>query len=214
MRKYFALLLFIPSISIAQITADLVLAKAVSYHDPRDAWSTLSTTFNFTETRPNGPNRSTTVTLDNSKSYMKINRNDEEIYEVILDNAKVLKGDRDQERALVLRNYYLYLWGLPMKLYDESTPSITLSADEKVADSLCKVLRVAYEKDTWYFYFDVNSGRMLQYKFYKDADETKGELITLEDEISVNGIKIPQKRSWYTLPEMKHLGTDILSSFE
>ncbi|WP_436514939.1 DUF6503 family protein [Ekhidna sp. To15] len=212
MRKYIFLLLFIPALCLAQNTADKVLAKAIAYHDSQGNWPLLSSTFNFTETRPNGPNRSTIVVINNSESYMKINRNDEEIYEVTLDDAKVLKGDKDQDRAIVLRNYYLYLWGLPMKLYDESTPEITLSADATVADKVCKVLRVAYEKDIWYFYFDDFSGRMIQYKFYQDAEETKGELITLEDEISVNGIKIPKKRSWYTLPDMKYLGTDILSS--
>ena len=120
-------------------------------------------------------------------------------------------GNRGKERALVLRNYYLYLWGLPMKLYDESTPEITLSDDEEVHGVLAKVLRIAYEKDTWYFYFDASSGGMLQYKFYQDEEETKGELITLEDEIEIAGIKIPQKRSWYTLPDNKYLGTDILA---
>ena len=46
------------------------------------------------------------------------------------------------------------------------------------------------------------------------VSESKAELITLEDEIEVNGIKIPQKRSWYTLPEMKYLGTDVLIDVE
>lgn len=55
---------------------------------------------------------------------------------------------------------------------------------------------------------------MLQYKFYKDEAAGKGELITLEDEMMVDGIKIPQKRSWYTLPEMEYLGTDVLGRVE
>ncbi len=99
-----------------------------------------------------------------------------------------------------------------MKLLDGSTQKRTLAAEEKIGDSQCHVIRVAYPEDTWYFYFNKSTGRLLQYKFYKDAEETKGELITLEGEISVNEIRIPKKRSWYTLPDMKHLGTDILSS--
>jgi len=55
---------------------------------------------------------------------------------------------------------------------------------------------------------------MIEYRFYKDEAAGKGELITLEDEIIFNGLKIPQKRSWYTLPEMKYLGTDILDKIE
>ncbi|WP_420316769.1 DUF6503 family protein [Ekhidna sp.] len=210
MRKLLPFLLVCPLLLSAQTSAEQVLAKAVSYHDPQDNWSLLKATLQFKETRPSGPDRSTIIELDNTESYMKINRNDEEVYEVNGEVGDVLKGDQDKARALVLRNYYLYLWGLPMKLYDKSTPEISLAEDEKVGDKLCKVLRVAYEEDTWYFYIDDVSGRMLQYKFYKDEAAGKGELITLEDEIMVKGIKIPQKRSWYLLPEMEYLGTDIL----
>jgi hypothetical protein len=214
MRKLLPLLLFCPLFLSAQTSAEQVLAKAISYHDPQDSWSDLKGTFTFKEERPDGPDRSTVIMLDNGKSYMKINRNDEEIYEVTGSVAAVLKGDRDKERALTLRDYYLYIWGLPMKLYDSSTPLVSLAGDEKVNGSNCKVLRVAYEKDTWYFYFDENSGRMLQYKFYQDAAETEGELITLEEEIMVDGIKIPKKRNWYTLSDMKYLGTDILEGVD
>ena len=210
MKNICFLFLFSPFMGFAQ-SPEQVLAKAVSYHDQNDNWPALSATFRFQEKRPTGADRSTTIILDNKKSYMKLNRNDEEVYEVNHEEAVVLSGDRGKERALVLRNYYLYLWGLPMKLYDESTPEITLSDDEEVDGVIAKVLRIAYEKDTWYFYFDASSGRMLQYKFYQDEKETKGELITLEDEIEIAGIKIPQKRSWYTLPDNKYLGTDILA---
>lgn len=214
MRKILTLFFICPLLLSAQTSAEKILAKSVSYHDPQDNWSELKATLQFKETRPSGPDRSTIIEIDNTKSYMKINRNDEEVYEVKGEAAEVLKGDKEKERALVLRNYYLYLWGLPMKLYDKSTPDITLAEDEKVGDKPCKVLRVAYENDTWYFYFDDFSGRMLQYKFFQDVEESKGELITLEDEILVNGIKIPQKRSWYRLPGMEYLGTDILVRVE
>ncbi|WP_370088995.1 DUF6503 family protein [Ekhidna sp.] len=214
MRLNLILFFLIPLVCISQTPADQVLAKSVAYHDPTQIWSNLSATYTFKETRPDGPDRSTVITLDNSNGYMKINRNDEEVYEVTGEVAEVLKGDKDKDRALVLRNYYLYLWGLPMKLLDKGTPGVALADDEKVGGKNCKVLRVAYEKDTWYFYIDENTGRMLQYKFYQDPGETKGELIILEDEISVKGIKTPQKRSWHTLPEMKYLGTDILSNVD
>ncbi|MEO9483389.1 MAG: DUF6503 family protein [Ekhidna sp.] len=214
MRKIFLALIVCPFFCDAQITPEKVLAKAISYHDPESNWSSLSAIFTFKETRPEGPDRSTVIAINNAKSYMKINRNDEEIYQVNGDDGQVLKGDKDQKRALVLRNYYLYLWGLPMKLYDESTPNITAAKDAKVNDINCNVLRIAYEKDTWYFFFDEATGRMLQYKFYKDEEAGKGELITLEEEIVIQGINIPKKRSWYTLPEMKYLGTDILVKSE
>ncbi len=195
----------------AQITPYQVLDKAAAYHDPNGKWKNLNTTLLFTETRPLGDDQKTTMVIDNTRSYMKIDRNGENVYEVLGESSKVLVGDHDEARALRMRNYYLYLWGLPMKLYDEGTP-FDRDVEEEMLDGVkCYVLRVVYQKDTWYFHFDQNTGRMLQYKFYQDKEEKKGELITLEDEIIIDGIKIPQKRSWYTLPEMKYLGTDILA---
>ncbi|MEP1094002.1 MAG: DUF6503 family protein [Cyclobacteriaceae bacterium] len=214
MKKLLSLLVLLTNICFAQTTPTQVLDKAASYHDPNGEWKNLSTTLQFTETRPSGDDRKTTIVIDNSKSYMKVDRNNENIYEVSNESAEVLKGEHDEKQALRMRNYYLYLWGLPMKLYDEGTPFDRDIEEDEIDGKKCHVLRVVYEEDTWYFYIDQSSGRMLQYRFYKDEEAGKGELITLEDEIMVGQIKIPQKRSWYTLPEMKYLGTDILTGSE
>ena len=213
MKHLLKALIILPSVVFSQSPED-ILGKAIQYHDPNEKWNTLETTLHFTETRPDGSERKALIYLNNLNGSMKINRNDEEAYEVKGDESFVIKGEYDEARGLRLRNYYLYLWGLPIKILDEGTPKIEEVEDESIDGEATKVLRVAYEKDTWYFNFDKQTGRMLQYRFYKDEAAGKGELITLEDEIMVNGIKIPQKRSWYTLPEMKYLGTDILSRIE
>lgn len=196
----------------AQSTPKAILAKSIEYHDPESKWPTLQATFYYTETRPTGSDRKTKFELDNGQGQWILNRNDEEIYEVDGNEVSVLKGEKGTDRGLMLRNYYLYLWGLPMKLKDKSTPAITQSEDEEVDGMPVRVLRVAYEKEVYYFSFDQTSGRMLQYRFYKDEEAGKGELITLEGEATIQGIRIPQKRSWYTLPEMEYLGTDILDN--
>ncbi len=210
MLKAIWLLLIFPILGSAQTNADKILRRSINYHDPESKWSSLEAKFIFNETRPNSPDRSTIISLKNTESYMKINRNEEEVFEVSHNNAMVLKGESDEDRALVLRNYYLYLWGLPMKLRDEATPELTQVKDETIGGISCQVIRVLYQEDTWYFYFNEKSGRMLQYKFYKDEAAGKGELITLENELTVDGIKIPQKRNWYSLPDNKYLGSDIL----
>jgi len=195
--------------SLAQ-TADEILATAIRYHDPQNEWPALKAIFQYTETRPSGEDRKTVFDLDNGKGIWRLNRSQEEIYEVVNDEVTVLKGDKEPSRGLLLRNYCLYLWGLPMKLKDESTPQITRVKDEKVNENTTFVLRVAYEKETYYFSFDQDSGRMLEYRFFKDEKAGKGEVITLEGEITFNNLKLPKERSWYTLPEKKYLGTDIL----
>lgn len=214
MKKLSYIMLLLPFLGLAQVAPSEVVKLAVSYHDSNSEWNGLKTKLMFTETRPSGDDRFSSIEIDNTRSYMKINRNDEEIYVVDEDSSSVLTGDKEPARGLMLRNYYLYLWGLPMKLMDEGTPFDQTVTEEDFNGILCYVLRVVYEKDTWYFHIDKSSGRMLEYKFYQDEKAGKGEVIRLEDEIMVGGIKVPQKRSWYSLPEMKYLGTDILTKSE
>ena len=208
------LLLLGCSLASAQLTPQQVLAKAARYHDPQNEWSTLKATFHFTETRPGGENSYSTMKLNNELTSMTVEMRDKEAYEIVVNDVKILKGDRDAARGLMIRNYFLYLWGLPMKLFDEGTPFDPKVTTAEVNGITCDVIRVVYEKDTWYFSIDRNTGRMVQYKFYKDEAAGKGEVITLDDEISFRGITFPQKRHWYTLPEKKYLGTDILSKVE
>lgn len=198
----------------AQPTVDEIVAKSIKYHDPNGEWGSLNTTLYFAEQRPDAAERYATIQLDNTRSFMRIDRNNEEIYEALSEDCTVIKGDGDKKRGLRLRNYYLYLWGLPMKLLDEGTPFDRTVVEDTVEGIACYIVRVVYEKDTWYFSIDRESGRLVQYKFYQDEEETKGELIKLADEISVGQMRIPQKRSWYTIPENKLLGTDVLTKAE
>lgn len=214
MKSVLQLLVILPGFLFAQVSHKTVLTKAINYHDPESNWTSLNAKFYFTETRPLGADRLTAVEIDNNRSYMKLNRGDEEVYEVLHDSCQVLSEKGTVERGLTLRNYYLYLWGLPMKLNDQDTPFDQEVSLETVNGIKCEVLRVKYEKDTWYFFIDQATGRMVQYKFYQDEAETKGELIALEEEELIGQMKIPKRRSWYTLPDMKYLGTDILSKVE
>ena len=208
------LLLLGCSIASAQLTPQQVLAKAAHYHDPKNEWPILKASFHFTETRPEGEDSFSSMVLDNALTYMKVNMRGKESYEITVDSVKVLSGDKDPERGLRIRNYFLYLWGLPMKLYDAGTPFDSKVTTAEVEGITCDVIRVVYEKDTWYFSIDQKTGRMVQYKFFQDEKAGKGEVITLEGEIKLRDLTFPQKRNWFTLPEMKYLGTDILSRVE
>ena len=152
--------------------------------------------------------------INNAAGYFKLNRNDEEIHGMKMDSCFVEKGDFDCARAARMRNYYIYLWGLPMKLMDEGTV-LAEETKEVVYNGIpCYGISVAYEEDEWTYFLARDNYRMIAYMFFKPRGQEKGEYILLENEIEVNGIKIPKERSWYTLPDSVFLGTDILVGYE
>jgi hypothetical protein len=121
----------------------------------------------------------------------------------------------DCERAFVLKDYYIYLYGLPMKLKDPGTIIDPEVQKIIINDKEYFVMKVTYEesvgKDTWYFYFDQKTFALKQYKFYHDESKNDGEFILLEDELEVSGIKMPKNRSWYLNSNNKFLGIDKLT---
>ena len=215
--KYAIILVFTllsAHLSKAQPSAKEILDKSIAYHDPQSQWSTFNQILSFNEKRPDGTEKKATVEIDNNRGFVSVNRDDEMIISMTNDQCEIIKGDKDCEYASMIRNYYLYLWGLPMKLLDENTP---LDSEVKEVNYLgegCYRLRVPYEKDIWYFYISRDSYRMIAYQFYKDEQAKKGEYILLEGEVSLKGLKIPKARSWYTLPDSTYLGVDILENIK
>jgi hypothetical protein len=196
-----------------ELSSEEILQRSIDYHDPKHAWPSFAYTLNFSESRPDGSVRKTTVVIDNSKGYFKLNRNNEEISGMILDSCFVEKGDLTCDRAAMFRNYYTYLWGLPMKLHDKGTPLSDRVEDTQYLGESCYALTVTYEKDTWTFYIRKSNFQMIAYQFIQDEATGKGEYILLAGELLINDMRIPKERSWYTLPDSSFLGTDILDDF-
>ena len=119
------------------------------------------------------------------------------------------------ERAKKMRDYYTYLYGLPMKLKDPGTLLDPLVDTKTFKGKNYLVLKVTYSKevgtDTWYFYFDPSSYAMEAYQFFHDESKNDGEYILLSGEEIINNVKIPKTRAWYYNKNDQYLGTDILS---
>jgi len=190
------------------LTAEQILERSIRY--PEGQWSKLKATMHFDETRPRGPTRKTTVWIDNTTGYFKINRNNEEVHGMVRDSCFVEKGDAGCDRAELLRNYYTYLWGLPMKLTDKGTHLSDAVKQEEAEGQDCYVLKVTYEKDVWYYYIRQEDFALVAYAFYKDEDSGKGEYISTEGTFTYQAINFPNNRTWYKLPEQEKLGTDVL----
>ncbi len=190
------------------LSAKEVLAKSIEYHDPEHQWNQLKSILNFHEQQPKKTVRKTKVYIDNSTGYFKLNRGDELISGMILDSCFIIKGSITCQRAAMMRDYYLYLWGLPMKLMDANTPLQPTVKYERIKGIAYFTIQVNYPKDTWTFYFSKEDYSLKAYQFIKH-DQT-GELIELEGLINIGKMKIPKNRKWFTLPEQKHIATDIL----
>ena len=184
------------------------------------------------ETRPGGSDRSTTVSCNvEQETFVYLQGRDSVFMDFGYDKGKIVftvNGSEEipqkikedyrisEDRFLMLRNYYQYLWLMPNKLNDPGT-----IIDEKIKskdffgkDAL--EMKVTYDpdvgSDTWYFYFDQNTFAMKRYQFFHDETKNDGEYIVLEDELELSGMRIPKNRSWYYNTDKTYLGTDILTN--
>jgi len=218
-----------------QFTSKQLLDKAIKYHDSNNKWETFNGTFNVTMETPNNSNRNSKIiiNLPEERFYLRAKKDTLiTVYDINKTKCSISLNDKTNlsddvlkahnlscERANLYKNYYTYLYGLPMKLKDEGT-----IIDNRVEQKIFKgkeylVLKVTYDEavgsDVWYFYFNPKTYAMEVYQFFK-TDESgaikkdSGEYILLTNEVVVNGIKMPKNRAWYYNKDDKHLGTDIL----
>jgi hypothetical protein len=234
MTKAFLLLFCALSTTIVfgqDLTAPQLLNKAIAFHDPQGNWEDFKGQLFITMKTPNSSDRLSEITIDLPQQYFKlVAKKDKVITEQIMDkgNCKLLLNGSETiseeetkkhrltcERAHTMRNYYTYLYGLPMKLKDPGTPMDPKVYKKTFKGKIYNVLKVAYKepvgKDTWYFYFDPATSALEVYQFYRDEEKNDGEYIILTGLEEINGIKIPKIRAWYYNTNDKYLGTDTLT---
>ena len=214
-----------------ELTGRQLLDKAIHYHDPNAQWNSFSGRFYVIMESPNRPERVSDIRIDLPKSFFSIRatiKEDTSTYVIHKDSVTMTVNGIDnpsealleefrmsRERGLFLKNYYTYLYGLPMKLNDPGTIIHEVVEEKIFKGNPYYVLKVTYEvavgDDTWYFYFNKESYKMEVYQFFHDESKHDGEYILLSDEETINGIKMPKVRSWYTNKNNTLLGTDILN---
>ncbi|MXW71552.1 MAG: hypothetical protein F4Z74_08915 [Acidobacteria bacterium] len=209
--------------------AEELIARSIGYHDPAGLWDSGEIALRIMESRPNGVTRTVEVGIAPGSGAVEVRRetdaatvsfavSGEEILRRAVDGDEELDdvalGEHglDAERVMWLRNYYLFVWGLPMKLRDPGT----IVDPEPMMDSYngqdALKVRVTYDPevggDTWYFYFHPDTARMIGYRFYHDESANDGEYIHLEGEIVSGGLRLPAKRSWFFHSNEEYLGDD------
>ena len=206
------------------------MEKSISYHDPNGAWSTFNDTLEIALTMPNSSSRHSRVLIDIPKERftLEVEKDDDTyIYELDKDACKILFNGSEEvseedkkthrlscERAKMMKNYYTYLYGLPMKIKDPGALLDPEVSKKTFHGKEYLVLKVSYQEevgsDVWYFYFDPVSYAMEAYQFYHDESKNDGEYILLSNMVEVGGIKMPKTRKWYYNSDQKYLGTDDL----
>ncbi len=234
MRTYILTLLCVLILAFAQgqeISGEELLERAISFHDPAAKWSNAKLQLIVDMDTPNSPMRRSEITIDNSKGSFHLRQlqrgnmlewmvdgNDSTDFRVNFiqpsDSIQMDSLSLTPDRAKRWRNYYTYLYGLPMKLRDPGTKIDPNVQRTRFLNQEVLALKVTYNvtvgKDIWYFYFNPETYAMIGYRFYHDEAANDGEYIVLEGLEIKNGLRIPKNRTWYTNAEDKLLGTDFL----
>ena len=233
MKNLTILLLFLASlVSYAQeLTGSQLLEKSIQFHDPNGNWNSFKGDFLVTMETPKNGERKSKISINLPKEYFSVTAVRDTITTEYISNKKEcifsLNGNTNPseeikkkynlncERANMFKNYYTYLYGLPMKLEDTGTIIHKKVEKRKFKGKDYLVLKVNYSeevgKDTWYFYFDPKTYAMEVYQFFKEKKDS-GEYILLSGLETINTIKMPKVRAWYYNKDNTYLGTDILSS--
>lgn len=222
------------SIYAQSITADQLVNRTIAFHDPDGWWDRVKMDMVIEMKTPNRPARLSNVVVDNIKGGFEISvLSNDKLLEWMVDGkdscdfkvnfvvptaAQADSLNLTTDRAKFLRNYYTFLYGLPMKLKDEGTKIGDEVIETSFMGESVLALRVTYDEsvgeDIWYFYFNPSTYAMVGYRFYHDEAKNDGEYIVLEDMVIEQGLRIPRNRSWFTNAEDKLLGTDYLKEFK
>lgn len=236
---FFQLLTLLSPIKLSaqeeQLTGKELLKRSMAFHDPNGQWSGIKMTLIIDQQMPDGVVRPSEVTINNSKgsfdlSYIKnghlfnwsVDARDSTTsmmdFRVVEDSVLIDSLQLTPERAKRWRDYYTYLYGLPMKLNDPGTQLAELAMPARFNGMDVLVLKVTYDEnvgsDTWYFYFHPGTYAMLGYRFYHNEALNDGEYITLDGLEIQQGMRIPKNRTWFTNKENRWLGTDKLISLK
>lgn len=214
--------------------AEELLARSVAYHDPNGFWGQRPLKVVWVGKYPDGREETRRLWIDSAAgaftyeserdgNLIRIEVRGEDYRATVngseeISDAHCEKYRLDDAGLRRWRNYYEYLAGLPMKLQDAGT---RLEGEPFETDFQGKTVlaqRVTYDaevgSDTWHFYFDPESARLVGCRFDHDEAGNDGEYMVFEGEIESQGMRLPRVRSWYVNRDDKFLGTDTLQSVE
>ena len=224
-------LLLTSTLSSQVLTGTQLLNKAIAYHDPNGNWATFSGDLQITLKTSDKPDRVSNLTINlveeffqhstQSNGSLVVQSVEKDSCSFMLNgssnisSADMKKYRMSCSRANLWKNYYTYLYGLPMKLKDPGTRIDPITERREFKGKEYLVLKATYDAavgtDTWYFYFDPQTYAMEVYQFFKSEAKNDGEYILLSGIETISGVKMPKVREWYYNNKDGYLGTDVLN---
>lgn len=210
-----------------------LLEKCIFFHDPLQKWNQFQGKIFLSH----GTDEITKseVTIDFDKNYFCYQALKEgELVQQIVDDKdayfKVNKKKNKAKQSLIdkyylgaaqskfWKNFFVYLYGLPMKLTDDGTIVHDKVYKEQFNGKEYLVLKVGYSpevgKEIWYFYIHPQTFELKAYQFYHNEEQNDGEYILLEELVEFEGMKIPKTRIWFMNKDDKQIGRDVLDKIE
>lgn len=235
--RFFAVSIFLMFCFVScekELTAEQVVQNSINFHDPSGNWSNFQDTLEIVLSMPGESDRFSEVLIDFPEEHFSLVAIQDSIsktYSLIkkdcilklngsnsFSEAEAEAHNLNCNMAKLYKDYYEFLYGLPMKLHD---PGTQIEEVEKVTFKNKEYLKVevTYDEkvgsDIWNFYFDPETFALEVYQFFK-SDESgakigdSGEYILLDDLKEIDGVRMPKIRTWYYNSDDSLLGQDIL----
>ena len=188
--------------------------KTIQFHDPTGSWSSLKDSFHLVSNSKwsDWKDEHLAITIDvknDGARYTNIDRNVDCLFEE--DSTKALLDSCDcAPYNGWTKDFYTYIWGLPMKLKD---PNIKVTEQpNKIIffEDSCFVLQVQYPNENWEYYISSEDYYLAGFRFEK-IDGSGGEIVRNVGVEQWGKIITPKKRIWFDLKE-NLLGTDVFST--
>jgi len=218
-------------------SADELVRRSIAHHDPNGVWPAgelrlrVVTTYSDELAAQRGsktkeieltlcPGRGRFGFAEGAGDERLVVRIDGETRRLTVGGrSEIPEAERERLRlrpAGFYRDYYEYLYGMPMKLRDPGAridPTVERATFDG-RDALA--LQVSYDpevgSDVWTFYFDPATSAIVGYRFLKGGKEEVGETIVLGGEVAdaATGFNVPRSQAWYALGDGSFLARDVI----
>lgn len=212
------------------LDAGIVLGLAIGFHDPEGRWASGRFAFAVEESSADGTMRRSRLRIDNGERRFELHteragrqvevRVDGDEVVVLADG--VLVTDRrtaaalglDPERAHGLRDTYLYMYGLPMKLHDPGTRLDPVARRTRFEGRDVLELVVTYDpevgSDAWTFYVDPVDYSLAGCRVERGAGDQPDETLVFEGLAEIEGLRLPRVRHRRASEDGRPLGVDAI----